>query len=419
MLIDGPAYRAQAVSLVAQILERLLHAELAEEFQMSEEHVSATKATLRDIREWELSPSKELAKRIRRTGNAMARAALIAKREARPDADVLKVSAASCFTVTRPAWRYWVWVASNAALDSWGDWGSCRDAEHDYQCLDLSRMTGRSLVDVAEVASWDDLDEEYLQPYEGKQVWFGPPLLGRPTQVIAHLVDTRDEESETEESEDDEGNGEKSSAPEIFGLRLWRRSMFSDVYVNGVIGFASKRQLLRAMWLINERKGHFKDFAPQGNHFELTSEQVSDIQRDGGESLPSEYTVTCQKQPAWQRGPLLLLRGTKVWQRQNLWGRDEFVMDVWERYHYRRLTINSLEAIFPSLTSVQCLAHNAKSIGCSMTEKGSTVDVVIPGTTLKGLLPDMFHNLNNVTGDDLLRLERELWARSGWLPPTR
>lgn len=408
----GISHRGQAVSFTAEIAERFLDGQWAE---LCQEHLPADQRTqaaqaLAAVREWEQNPSVRLNARLKQAGQSFLRwsRGMGQTDGSEEQALFLRVFAGCFLTAVQPDWSYWACTCSDAAR--WVlDWPEPRGLESDYQSIDLARRTGQSVLEIQSVQNYEDL-EEMVQEYEGRQVWFGPPLVGRPSQMLRwHPTETSDEEERIPDS------GQRLS------LRSWEHPMFRDVYVNNeLLIFPSERQVLRAIWLISQWALRFQSCGGHAAELQLTPEQLSELRNDRGEILPAHCTVISPRNAFCQRGPRLCGRWTRVWQRQNLWGHDEYVIDVWERHHYRRLYLNALEAVFPTLQSVHGLAFALSRRACHPVERGNTLDVTVPGQDLARLLPaGMCYAEKPLAGDEQLRGQQELWAQSGWRPPGR
>jgi hypothetical protein len=408
----GISHRGQAVSFTAEIAERFLEgqwAELCQEHLPPDQRTQAAQA-LETVREWEQNPSLQLNARLKQAGQSLLRWSRgVSRTDGNEDQPLfLRIFAACSLAAVQPDWSYWACACSDAARRVL-DWPEPCSVESDYQSTDLARRTGQSVLAIQSVQEYEGL-EEMVQEYEGRQVWFGPPLVGRPSQMIRwHPPETSDEEERIPAS------GQKLS------LRGWEYPMFRDVYMNNeLLTFPSERQVLRAVWLISQWGLRFQSCSGHAVELQLTPEQLSELRNDRGEILPVHYTVISPRDAFCQRGPLLCGRWTQVWQRQNVWGHDEFAVNVWERHHYRRLTLNTLEAVFPTLQSVHALAFNLSRRACHPVERGNTLDITIPGQDLARLLPaGMMYAEKPLGGDAQLRGQRELWAQGGWLPPGR
>ena len=341
----GISHRGQAVSFTAEIAERFLEgqwAEFCQEHLPADQRKQAAQA-LEAVREWEQNPSVRLNARLKQAGQSLLRWSRDMRHTGGSEEQSLLLQIfAGCFlTAVQPDWSYWACTCSDAARWSL-DWPEPRDLESDYQSIDLARRTGQSILEIQSVQDYEDL-EEMVQDCEGRQVWFGPPLVGRPSQIIRwHPTETSDEEKRM------------PASVQKLSLRGWEYPMFRDIYVNNeLLSFQSERQVLRAVWLISQWAPGFQSCGGHAAELQLTPDQLSELRNDRGEILPVHYTAVSPRYPYRLRGPLLCGRWTQVWQRQNLWGHDEFVVNVWERHHYRRLTLYALEGVFPTLQSVQ------------------------------------------------------------------
>lgn len=411
-MILGISHRGQAVSFAAEIAERFLNGpwvELCQENTPADQRAQAAQAPAA-LREWEQNPSLQLNARLKQAGQSLLSWSRGLRRgEGSEEHSLLLRMFAGCFlTAVQPDWSCWACSCSKAA-GRVHDWPEPSSVGFDFQSIDLARRNGLSIVEIQEVRLYEDL-EGMVQQCEGRQVWFGTPLAVRPSQLIDwHPQETKDEENPPLASD--------LKLP----LRVRGHPMFRDLYTNnGVLGFRTRREALRAAWLISKWQPRFPSDGFHSTKLQLTPEQLSELRNDRSETLPVHYTLVSPRYPFRQQGPLLCGHWTRVWQRQNLWGHDEFVIDVWERHHYRRLTLNALEVVFPTLQSVEGFAYDLSRRACHPVEQGNTLDITIPGQDLAQLLPaGMFYAEKPLVGDEQLRGQQELWPRSGWLPTGR
>lgn len=410
MNLEFLSNRGQAVVFTVGIAERLVAGEGAgySADLLGSGRFAATQRALLKVREWQANPTVQLERWLAHTGRRLSEAARTSEWESER---ILRGVAACCFTAVKPAWPVWARVVSNAAI-SISDDPELSRMEYDYECLELAAATGRSLQEVTQVAAHANLNS-FLRQYASYEEWYGPPICGRPSQIV------RAPEAPGREAVD--WNDDAATAREVrdvYYLRVWEWPGFREVLLNQKpLRFLTPRQVLWAASLLSTWGVKLEPFNRCCLNVTLNREDFWSLHR-GGFGPPPDDALAAARPSADLPGPLLLGHRTMLRRQQNAWGDDEFLVRVWKRHHYRRLTLNGLEAVFPTQLDLEKFALELSLRGRQLIERGSTVDVLLADIVLAQLLPaGMFYTGTPASGDALLRLQRQLWARSGWLPP--